>query len=182
MGQVITRSQGEKLLKDDLVRFEACVNKYDHKYDFNQNEFDALVSFAYNIGSIDQLTANGTRCRKVIADKMTLYVHSGGRVIPGLVSRRKAEAALFLSGSNSSIELAQPTLRIRCKSDKVRILQASINELFGEKLTLDGSYGKLTKAALERCQDKLGITIDGIYGPQTYAAFQKYAQQKGYRV
>ena len=182
MGQVITRSQGEKLLKDDLVRFEACVNKYDHKYDFNQNEFDALVSFAYNIGSIDQLTANGTRSRKVIADKMTLYVHSGGRVIPGLVSRRKAEAALFLSGSNSSIELAQPTLRIRCKSDKVRILQASINELFGEKLTLDGSYGKLTKAALERCQDKLGITIDGIYGPQTYAAFQKYAQQKGYRV
>lgn len=182
MGQVITKAQGEELLKKDLIRFEACVNKYDHIYDFNQNEFDALVSFAVNIGNIDQLTSCGTRSRKVIAEKMLLYVNSGGKKLQGLVNRRKAEHDLFLSNSASTIELAQPTLRIRCKSDKVKILQHSLNTLFGTDLVIDGSYGKLTKAAVEKAQDIMGITIDGIYGPQTYASFQKRAQQKGYRI
>ena len=66
MGQTITQMQAESYLKDDLMKYETKVMKYYDKYRFNQNEFDALVSFAYNIGSIDQLTAGGTRSRKVI--------------------------------------------------------------------------------------------------------------------
>ena len=60
-GQKITREDAFKLLKNDLVSFEKKVDKYNHIYNFNQNQFDALVSFAYNVGSIDQLTAKGTR-------------------------------------------------------------------------------------------------------------------------
>ena len=71
--------------------------KYNDKYHWTQNEFDALISFAYNIGSIDQLTNYGKRSKKEIAQKMLLYNKAGGRKLRGLVRRRKAEQALFLS-------------------------------------------------------------------------------------
>ena len=67
MGQKITQVQAESYLKDDLVKYEKLVKKYNPKYHWNQNQFDALVSFAYNIGSIDQLTANGTRSIQEVA-------------------------------------------------------------------------------------------------------------------
>lgn len=92
----ITQYQAELLLLKDLARFCAAVNKYDYKYKWTQNEFDALVSFAYNIGNIDQLTAKGTRTKSQIADKIPAYCKSGKKVIPGLVRRRAAERALFL--------------------------------------------------------------------------------------
>ena len=57
----ITESQAEALLKQDLAKAIKNVNTYNGKYNFNQNEFDALVSFAFNVGSINQLTALGTR-------------------------------------------------------------------------------------------------------------------------
>lgn len=94
-GMKITQVQAELFLLEDLQKYEDMVNKYDSKYKWKQNEFDALVSFCYNIGNIDQLTANGTRSRQVIAQKMLLYNKSAGKVLPGLVSRRKAESDLF---------------------------------------------------------------------------------------
>lgn len=62
-GQVITQDYAETLLRQDLITYELKVSRYEPKYTWRQHEFDALVSFAYNIGSIDQLTANGTRSR-----------------------------------------------------------------------------------------------------------------------
>ena len=73
------------------------VEKYNGIYKWNQNEFDALVSFAYNIGSIDKLTAKGSRTRAEIADKIPEYNRSGGQVLAGLTRRRKEELALFLT-------------------------------------------------------------------------------------
>lgn len=92
----ITQYQAELLLLKDIARFCAAVNKYDYKYKWTQNEFDALVSFAYNIGNIDQLTAKGTRSKAQIADKIPAYCKSGKKTIPGLVRRRNAERALFI--------------------------------------------------------------------------------------
>lgn len=96
MGQTITQAQAESFLKDDLIKYEKRVQQYDNIYHWNQNEFDALVSFAYNIGSINQLTANGTRSRTQIAQKMLAYNKAGGKVLSGLKRRREAERALFL--------------------------------------------------------------------------------------
>lgn len=93
----ITEEKATELLASDLVGFEAKVNKYYDTYKWNQNEFDALVSFAYNIGNIDQLTANGTRTRSKIASCMLLYNKSGGSVLAGLTTRRKKEQELFLT-------------------------------------------------------------------------------------
>lgn len=96
MGQTITQTQAESFLKDDLMKYEKKVQQYDSIYHWNQNEFDALVSFAYNIGSINQLTANGTRSRTQIAQKMLAYNKAGGNVLSGLKKRREAERTLFL--------------------------------------------------------------------------------------
>ena len=94
----ISKETAEKFLIDDLKKFENHVNEMNvkYKYRFNQNEFDSLVSFAFNIGNIRQLTANGTRKKSVIAEKMLLYNKAGGVTLKGLVNRRKAEHDLFV--------------------------------------------------------------------------------------
>jgi len=96
-GQKITEKKAISLLKSDLEKFEKKVEKYNWKYHFNQNEFDALVSFAYNLGNIDGLTKNGKRSRGQVADAILLYNKAGGKVLNGLVKRRKAERELFLT-------------------------------------------------------------------------------------
>ncbi len=94
-GQVITKEKATNLLKDDLKRFEDHVESFRKKYNWNQNQFDAMVSFAYNIGSINQLTANGTRTIQQISGKITAYNKAAGKVLKGLERRRAAEKALF---------------------------------------------------------------------------------------
>lgn len=94
-GMTITLKRAEELLLQDCQKFVNHVNSYMDKYNFNQNQFDALVSFAYNIGSIKQLTANGTRTTAQISAKITAYNKSGGKVLKGLVNRRAKEKALF---------------------------------------------------------------------------------------
>lgn len=122
----ITKEEARKLLEADLLSFEKKVSKYDSKYDFNQNEFDALVSFAYNVGNIDQLTANGTRSRDKIAECMLRYNKSGGKVLNGLTKRRKAERDLFLTkvfasyyskynGSSTSIDIVLKSIGVESK-------------------------------------------------------------------
>ena len=96
-GLKISQATAEEWLEASLNRkYLPLVMKYDTRYGWNQNELDALVSFAYNIGSIDQLTANGSRSRATIAAKMLEYVKAGGVTYNGLVRRRKAERELFL--------------------------------------------------------------------------------------
>ena len=95
-GQVITQARAEQLLKTDLAKFERHVMLFNSKYHWTQNEFDALVSFAFNVGSINQLTANKSRTKIQIASAMWLYNKAGGKVLPGLTKRRQAERELFL--------------------------------------------------------------------------------------
>lgn len=97
----ITEPQAEALLKQDLAKAIKNVNTYNGKYNFNQNEFDALVSFAFNVGSINQLTALGTRNKKTIANKILQYTKSGRKVIKGLVTRRQKEYKLFTTPVNT---------------------------------------------------------------------------------
>lgn len=96
-GLKISQETAEKWLEKSLnKKYLLKVMKYDTRYAWNQNELDALVSFAYNIGSIDQLTANGSRSKATIANKMLEYNKAGGKVYRGLTRRRKAERKLFL--------------------------------------------------------------------------------------
>ena len=95
-GLKISKETAEKWLEESLnKKYLPLVLKYDEQYNWNQNELDALVSFAYNIGSITQLTAKGTRSNKTIAAKLLEYNKAGGKVYRGLTRRRKAEQKLF---------------------------------------------------------------------------------------
>lgn len=95
-GMVITQGTAERLLLQDMKKFADHVNKFDQKYHWTQNEFDAMVSFAFNVGSINQLTANGTRTKQAIANSILLYNKANGSILPGLVKRRQDEKKLFL--------------------------------------------------------------------------------------
>ena len=95
-GTKITQKQADEFLKKSLWhKYLKKVSKYDKKYHFNQNQIDALVCFAYNIGSIDQLTNNGQRSIAQISAKIPAYNKAGGKVLAGLTKRRAEEKALF---------------------------------------------------------------------------------------
>ena len=101
-GLVISEKTADNWLERSLnSKYLQKVMKYDKKYNWNQNEIDALVSFAYNIGSIDGLTANGTRSRATIAAKILEYNKAAGKVYRGLTRRRKAERKLFLTATKA---------------------------------------------------------------------------------
>ncbi|MBO5957278.1 MAG: glycoside hydrolase family protein [Bacteroidales bacterium] len=135
IGQTITQAEAEELLKKDVQNAVNHVNYMNNKYayNFNQNEFDALVSFAYNIGSINQLTANGTRSKKVIAEKMLLYVKSCGVTLQGLVNRRKAENKLFLTKVTTNVPVNEsPKTK---KKSNTAIAKEVIKGLWGNGVT-----------------------------------------------
>ena len=99
-GQKITQKKADALLMEDIEKFETLVNLLIlTKYRFNQNEFDALVSFAFNLGggNLKKLTGNGKRNKGQIADSIPLYNKAGGKVLSGLVKRRAEEQKLFLT-------------------------------------------------------------------------------------
>ena len=100
-GMVITEAQAEEYLKADLIAFERYLNGLGLA--LNQNQFDALVSFIYNVGTGN--FSNSTLLRKVranpqdnsIMDEFLRWVYSKGRVLPGLQRRRLAEMKLYFS-------------------------------------------------------------------------------------
>ncbi|MBA4687234.1 MAG: glycoside hydrolase family protein [Candidatus Galacturonibacter soehngenii] len=125
-GMTITKEQALELLKDDLSKAEAAVNKYYSRYTWNQNEFDALVSFAFNVGSINQLTANGIRSRSIIAEKILLYNKAGEKTLDGLTKRRKAERELFLTALDTSGETLladkkEATFKVKVTANSLRV-------------------------------------------------------------
>lgn len=110
-GMTITEAQAEAYLRQDVAEAEAAVNKYSG-YGWNQNQFDALVSFAYNVGSIDGLTNNGKRSVAEISAKLPEYVYSGGVKLEGLVRRRAAEKALFDTPVTSAVDTGEKSIDI----------------------------------------------------------------------
>ena len=97
-GMKITEEEASTYLTADLLNSEKAVERYDSVYHWNQNEFDALVSFTFNCGATNlrALLRNGRRNRTQIAETLPLYRKAGGKVLKGLERRRAAEKALFL--------------------------------------------------------------------------------------
>lgn len=176
--QTITQAEADALFINDIKVYEDRVNKYNHIYNFSQNEFDALVSFCYNIGSINQLTQNGTRDKQTIGVKILEYNKSGGRVIEGLKRRRIAEFNMFFD--NSTIEIAKRVLKKGKKTKEVKILQSNLNQFYGFMLELDGSFGAKTEAAVKKFQEVEGLVIDGSYGKKSETAMQAKARALGF--
>lgn len=99
-GMTITPAQATALLAGDLVIYEHYVNSYVTA-PLTQHEFDALVSFTYNLGAgtlqrSDLLAYLNADQIAEAADMFLEYDHAGGVEVAGLLRRREAERALFL--------------------------------------------------------------------------------------
>jgi lysozyme len=95
LGDKITQQQAEELLMDLLPQYEAIVNK-NIKIDLTQYQFDALVSFAWNCGKSEALfKLVNSKSKDLKQWWETHYTTGGGKVLQGLVNRRKEEAELF---------------------------------------------------------------------------------------
>ncbi|MBT9313073.1 lysozyme [Leptothoe kymatousa] len=99
-GQEISEAQAESLLKTDLTRFEKSIIQAV-RVPINDNQFAALVSFTYNVGS--GAMKSSTLLKKLnrrdvygAAKEFPRWNRAGGRVLAGLTRRRNAEKALFL--------------------------------------------------------------------------------------
>jgi lysozyme len=91
----------EEILEKDLVRFERGVERLC-PVGLNQPRFDALVSFAFNVG-LGNLQRSSIRMRhnrgdyEGASEAFMMWTKAGGKELPGLVKRRKDERALYLS-------------------------------------------------------------------------------------
>ena len=104
---VITLDQAESFLRQDVEFAEKEVNK--HNLNINQNQFDALVSFVFNLGVGN--FARSTLLRKIksnpndptIRREFNRWIYAGGKVLNGLVRRRKEEADLYFTKERCKI-------------------------------------------------------------------------------
>lgn len=99
-GMTINQETAERLLKTGLVSYESDVSRLV-KVGLTQGQFDALVSFTYNLGARSLSTS--TLLRKLnagdyagAADEFLRWNKAGGKVLNGLTRRREAERDLFL--------------------------------------------------------------------------------------
>lgn len=163
-GMQITRDECAAILTSDLAQFVACVNR-TIKVETSQEEFDAMVSLAFNIGihgfagssvarRLNAGDANGT------ADAFLLW-----ETPPELAGRRISERMQFLSGGMKS---RAPAAAAEHATYTTRWLQNALNELGAAPvLAIDGDYGDATRAAVTAFQTSYYLFVDGLAGSQT---------------
>lgn len=184
-GMTITKEQAEAYLLADVAWAEEAVNKYMDTYKWNQNQFDALVSFTFNCGAgnLKTLLRDGCRTIAEISEKIPAYNQANGEVLPGLVKRRAEERVLFDKTATSSGTVHEEpavqadttyTLNLRmlrrgCSGEDVRALQILLagRNCNGNMYAPDGEFGPNTEGAVELYQEIHGLDVDGIAGPDT---------------
>lgn len=98
-GMTISRAEGENILRKDLKLYEKAVND-KVKVTLNQNQFDALTSFCYNVGpgnfgESSVLKAVNSQQFHLVPFNLMRWTKAGGKTLEGLKRRRKAEGRLF---------------------------------------------------------------------------------------
>lgn len=143
----ITRDQAFELLRSDVAVAEQAVNAYV-TVPLTQSQFDALVSFAYNVGSgnfknSDLLTKLNKGEYDSVPSELNKWVHGGGKVLPGLITRRSDEGALFQSEGSATSASKQVTLTLYVHDGS-----ASGPKITGAKVAgkdgLDNSFAHIT--------------------------------------
>ncbi|NNJ16322.1 MULTISPECIES: lysozyme [Pseudomonas] len=102
-GMTITKDQAERMLLNDVQRFEPEVQRLVTAK-LNQDQWDALVCFTYNLGAANLESSTLRRLLNAgdyagAADQFPRWNKAGGKVLPGLVRRRAAERDLFLGAA-----------------------------------------------------------------------------------
>lgn len=165
-GMTINSEESDIILTRDLAKFEAVVRD-KVKASITQNEFDALVSLAFNIGG--GAFAKSTLLRKLnagdragAADQFLVWNKVKGRAVKGLTTRRQAERRQFLGQSTSKAPRkpaapakAKPADEVYASKAMVQIVQARLTDLgypLGSRDSVtnefDGKLGTLTATAI----------------------------------
>ena len=182
-GMRITQAQAEAFFQSDCRKFGSYVNNpayVPQTEQLNQNQFDALVSFAFNLGqgNLKSLCKKG-RTLAQIASAMPQYRCAGKTVLPGLVQRRAAEVALFNTPVSAvanqpavkaaevkqeSEEYNMKTIRNGSKGNAVKVWQIIVGA------TPDGNFGGGTESKTKSWQSNHGLSADGVVGPKSWKA------------
>jgi peptidoglycan hydrolase-like protein with peptidoglycan-binding domain len=143
------------MLAEDVGRFEAAVNRLV-KVPLSQGQFDALVSFSFNVG--EGALADSTLLRKLNARdykgarrEFARWNKGGGRVLPGLTRRRAAEAKLFGGGKP-----------VKAKK-RIKTVQGRLRKI-GFRVKVDGVKGQKTRQAIREFQRgyaRAKLPVDG---------------------
>lgn len=175
----ISQEQADQLLAADLVKFEGYVENLCPVC--SQQQFDALVSFCYNLG---QGSLAGSSLRRyhnagdytAAAGEFGKWNHAGGQVLAGLTRRRAGEAEVYSTGtygdgsgaaeSSGTAVAAQPTLMLGMRGDAVSALQTKLG------IDADGVFGNHTLAVVKQYQINNNLAPDGVVGPQTWAKLE----------
>ena len=141
-GMKISQAQADAYLESDCKVYVNAVNKYYNKYKFNQNQFDALVSFTYNcgVGNLKTLLNGGKRSISEISNAIPKYTRANGKVLKGLANRRAEEKKLF------DTKIVNPYY------DKYSGKSTNIDDVFkyiGVPSCYRGSYSKRKKVAIK---------------------------------
>lgn len=175
-GMKITQAQAEEYLKHDVAKFEKYVNNPSYvpfTDKLNQNQFDALVSFAFNLGQGNVKKLCTGRTMNQIPSAMQQYCKAAGKTLPGLQRRRKAEAALYnkkvesCTGATTTTvketeDYKMNTIKKGSKGNAVKVWQIIIGT------TVDGNFGSGTESMTKTWQKNHGLTADGIVGKNSW--------------
>ena len=174
-GMTITQAQADAYLQQDVAKFEGYVNNPAYvpiTANLNQNQFDALVSFAFNLGAGNLRKLCKGRTAAQIARTMPNYNKAAGKVLAGLKRRRAAEQALL----NKPVSAAAPaqnqntedynmkTIKKGSKGNAVKVWQIIIGA------AADGIFGSGTERMTKTWQGNHGLTADGIVGAKSWKA------------
>ncbi|WP_302811421.1 glycoside hydrolase family protein [Roseburia hominis] len=175
-GMTITQARADAYLQQDIAKFEGYVNNPAYvpiTEQLNQNQFDALVSFAFNLGAGNLRKLCKGRTAAQIALAMPSYNKAAGKVLAGLTRRRKAEQALFnkavsctgtTTTSTNTEDYNMKTIKKGSKGNAVKVWQIIIG------VTPDGKFGSGTESTTRDWQESHGLTVDGTVGPMSWKA------------
>lgn len=175
-GMKISQAQADEYLKQDVAKFEKYINNPSYvpfTNKLNQNQFDALVSFAFNLGQGNVKKLCTGRVMNQIPSAMQQYCKAAGKTLPGLQRRRKAEAALYnkkvesCTGATTttvkeSEDYSMNTIKKGSKGNAVKVWQIIIGT------TADGNFGGGTESMTKTWQKNHGLTADGIVGKNSW--------------
>lgn len=162
-GMRISAEEADRILAADLARFESAVERLCPVT--TQNQFDALVSFSFNVGEGNLSSSTLRRLHNdkqyaAACNEFKKWNKAGGKVLAGLTRRREGEAEVYAGSA------ARPTLRLGSRGTAVSDLQQRL------ELTADGAFGPNTEAAVKAFQTAQGLAADGVVGPQTWAKLE----------
>lgn len=175
-GMTITQAQADAYLQQDIATYAGYVNNPAYvpiTEQLNQNQFDALVSFAFNLGAGNLRKLCKGRTAAQIARTMPNYNKAAGKVLAGLRRRRAAEQVLFNKPVSGTAAPAQnqntedynmKTIKKGSKGNAVKVWQIIIGA------AADGIFGSGTESATKTWQSKHGLAADGIVGKMSWKA------------